>query len=169
MVKSVIENVKNNHVETKMLTKRSIQSQKLGTKSSYPWNVLFVNIVIAKNDQITPKHHGKSFHPLCVHPTATCNIAGIPHGACSLDLQPISLIWEEFLGRTLICTLDILVINSDQIKVSAGQYHATILWALVFTSLRSHAQMLVSVRMQPRKDCYSWGRGGLTKTEFWVN
>lgn len=81
--------------------------------------------------------------------------------ACNLDLQPISLIWEEFLGRTPICTLDILVINSDQIKVSAGQYHATILWALVFTSLRSHAQMLVSVRMQPRKDCYSWGRGGV--------
>lgn len=88
--------------------------------------------------------------------------------ACNLDLQPISLIWEEFLGRTPICTLDILVINTDQIKVSAGQYHVTVLWALVFSSLRSHAQMLVSVYMQPRKDCYSWGRGGLTKTEFWV-
>ena len=132
---------KNTHqeVETK---------SKIGHKfmTFYTWNVSFVNMVIVKNDQITPKHHVKSFHSPptpCVHPT-TCNMAAILNGM-QPNLQCISVTWKELLGRTPKCTwLDIhaivnKIIDTCQIKVSADQYHVTILWAQVYSSLRSHA------------------------------
>ena len=58
---------------------------KIGLKfmTFYTSNVWFVNMVIVKNDQITHKHHGKSFQsppPSCVHSTTTYNMAAILNG-----------------------------------------------------------------------------------------
>ena len=65
MVTPVIENVQK-HVKNKNTHQRVETKSKIGLEIQdfYVQNVRFVDVVILKNDQITPEHHGKSFHPL---------------------------------------------------------------------------------------------------------
>ena len=163
MVKAVVENVKNTW-KTKILTKRLKQSQKLDTNSWlfiyemsglstwWFWKMIRLHLSIMGSRFIPPPPP-----PVCTLQHATWQPYSM---ACSLNLQCISVTWKELLGRTIKLL----------IPVKSRYLLTTIMWPYCGLWFRPHwghiPRYWFSAGLQPQ-DCYSWGRGVLTKVEFW--
>ena len=174
MVKAVDENVKNTW-KTKILTKRLKQSQKLDTNSWlfthemsllstwWLWKMIRLHLSIMWSPFIPPQP------PVCTLQHATWQPYSM---ACSLIYSAYLWHGKNFLAGHLNVHDWTSMLSSIKllIPVKSRYLLTSIMWPYCGLWFRPHwghiPRYWFSAGLQPQ-DCYSWGRGVLTKAEFW--